>query len=308
LKTAGDATLSTGQGWRAEYPFASHGLAVGSDRLHYLDEGQGEVLLALHGNPTWSFYWRKIITALRDRYRLVAPDHLGCGLSDKPRTAPYTLAQHIGNVVRLVDHLDLRNVTLLAHDWGGAIGLGALLARRERFARIVLLNTAAFPGPLPWRIGVCRWPLLGPLVVRGLNGFARAALSQGTGHREGLSKTAREGLLAPYGNWRDRVAILRFVQDIPTSPAHPSWIELDRIVVGLPTLAELPSLLVWGMRDWCFTPWFLDQFCAVWPRAETFCLYDAGHYVVEDAHERMVPRLVEFLRRNPVEIAETTRA
>ena len=133
--------------WRSLYPFESHELWLDSLRYHYLDEGSGEPLLMVHGNPTWSFYWRNLILALRDDYRTIAPDHIGCGLSDKPENYCYTLAQHIDNLVQLIRELDLTNITLLAHDWGGSIGLGAALELPERFSRIVLFNTAAFPPP-----------------------------------------------------------------------------------------------------------------------------------------------------------------
>ena len=130
--------------WRQLYPFASHTLPLGSWRYHYLDEGSGEPLLMVHGNPTWSFYWRNLILAFRDRYRVVAPDHMGCGWSDKPQAYPYCLSTHIANLVQLIEHLDLRAVTLLVHDWGGPIGLGAALRVPDRIARLVLFNTGAF--------------------------------------------------------------------------------------------------------------------------------------------------------------------
>ncbi len=114
--------------WRSLYPFQSRELVVGGHRYRYLDEGQGEVLLLVHGNPTWSFYWRNIIPRLAHKYRLVAVDHMGCGLSDKPRYYPYRLNQHVDNLSQFVKRLDLQRITLVGHDWGGAIGLGA--ARR----------------------------------------------------------------------------------------------------------------------------------------------------------------------------------
>src|SRR6187402_3103815 len=112
--------------WRDLYPFESHFINLGPHRLHYLDGGAGEPLLFVHGNPTWSFYWRNLILGLRDRARCIAVDHIGCGLSDKPQDYRYTLQQRIDDLVRLVEHLDLANVTLVAHDWGGAIGLGTV--------------------------------------------------------------------------------------------------------------------------------------------------------------------------------------
>jgi pimeloyl-ACP methyl ester carboxylesterase len=120
--------------WRKLYPFASRELVLDGHRYHYLDEGAGPVLLLVHGNPTWSFYWRELIQAFRGRFRVVVPDHIGCGLSDKPRHYPYRLGQHVRNLGRLIAELDLDQMTLLAHDWGGAIGLGAAVDAPQRFS------------------------------------------------------------------------------------------------------------------------------------------------------------------------------
>ncbi|MGI9471866.1 MAG: alpha/beta fold hydrolase, partial [Rubripirellula sp.] len=129
-------------------PYKSHELSVGPHALRYLDEGTGgETLLCVHGNPTWSFYWRRIVERFSSDRRVVAVDHLGCGRSDQPSRSefPYTLAAHRDNLVALIDSLDLDRITLVAHDWGGAIGLASVLERQDRLQRIILLNTGAFP-------------------------------------------------------------------------------------------------------------------------------------------------------------------
>ncbi|HEV3344431.1 MAG TPA: alpha/beta fold hydrolase [Pirellulales bacterium] len=287
--------------WRALYPFASRWLDLDGVRYHYLDEGEGEPLLLVHGNPTWSFYWREIVRGLRKEYRLIVPDHIGCGLSDKPQQYEYRLARHVDNLRRLIDRLQLERATLLAHDWGGAIGLGAALAEPERFKRFVLFNTAAFRSKrVPWRIRVCRTPVLGKLAVRGLNAFARAALSMAVAKSERMTPAVRNGLLTPYDSWANRIAIDRFVKDIPLSPRHPSYTTLEGIERGLPSLADRPFLFIWGMQDWCFTPHFLERFLEFFPGAEVHRLFDASHYVIEDAHEQIVPIVERFLDRNPV--------
>ncbi len=287
--------------WKSLYPFASHHLDLQGLRYHYLDEGSGSPLVMVHGNPTWSFYWRNLVTAFRPQFRVVVPDHMGCGLSDKPQDYPYCLDQHIDNLTQLVERLDLRGLTLLAHDWGGAIGLAMALRVPDRVARLVLFNTGAFPPPsIPWRIRVCRTPGLGPLAVRGGNLFARAALTMAVEHGERMTPAVRAGLLAPYDSWAHRIAILRFVQDIPTSTRQRTWQTLAELERGLPSLADRPCLLVWGMRDWCFTPRCLERFQSLLPSAGVRRIEDAGHYVIEDAHERIVPWVAEFLDENPV--------
>ncbi len=278
------------------YPFASHYLDIDEHRMHYLDEGDGPPVLMLHGNPTWSFYYRDLIKGLRDRYRIIACDHIGCGLSDKPQDYPYTLNSHIANVERLVDHLRLGGVTLAVHDWGGAIGFGLAVRRSELIHRFVVFNTAAFwRGRLPLRIGVCRIPVLGTLAVRGLNGFARAATFMACAKRERMTPAVKRGYLLPYDSFANRVAVHRFVKDIPTRPGHVSYGTLAEIEAGLSGLGDRPMTILWGMKDFCFTAKFLDEWTKRFPAAEVHRFADAGHYVVEDAHERILPVLKTFL-------------
>lgn len=294
--------MPTHDDWRSLYPFQSHQITIGGHRCHYLDEGAGEVLLAVHGNPTWSFYWRELVRALRPRYRLVVPDHIGCGLSAKPSASEYSyrLARRIADLGELIERLDLKRVTLVAHDWGGAIGMGAAVAAPQRFARFVLLNTAAFrSGRCPWRIRVCRTPLFGRLAVQGLNLFARAALRMAVCRPQRITPAVRAGLLAPYGRFSDRLAIHRFVLDIPLGSRHPSYAALTEIETGLARFRDHPVCLIWGMRDWCFTPAFLDRFLEFFPQAEVHRLAHAGHYVVEDAHEQIAPLVDAFLQSHP---------
>jgi len=292
--------------WRSLYPFESHEISTAAGhRMHYLDEGRGPVLLLLHGNPTWSFYWREVVVAFRDRHRVVVPDHVGCGLSSKPRPSeyPYCLARRVADLKELIEQLDLQEITLVAHDWGGAIGMGAAALAPERFARFVLLNTAAFRSSrcpfrssrCPLRIRLCRFPLLGRLGVQGLNLFARAALRMTVADPKRLSPAVRAGLLAPYDNWHNRTAIYRFVRDIPLRPGHPSYPVLAEIETGLDRFRNHPVCLIWGMRDWCFTPAFLERFIDFFPGAEVHRLADAGHYVVEEAPREVVRCIGEFL-------------
>lgn len=314
--------IETQLDWRQAYPFDSHFFtlsqaienryrsAVGSNessrpRLHYVDQrdsgpqGDQNPILMVHGNPTWSFYWRGLIRALQPNHRVVAIDHLGCGLSDKPNDFDYCLQSHIENLCGLVDELDLKNITLVAHDWGGAIGLGTLLACKSRFKQIILFNTGAYrPHFIPFRIRVCRWPWIGTLGVRGLNLFARAATVMATEQKGGLPKPTASGLLFPYDNWQNRIAIDRFVKDIPLSPSHRTWKVLQSIEESLNDLADWPILMIWGMKDWCFRPDCLRRFQQHWPNAEVVEIDDAGHYVVEDAPELVETHVRQFLAKN----------
>ncbi len=282
--------------WRAEYPFASHWIDTPAGRQHYVDEGTGRPVLFVHGNPTWSFYWRRCISDVSAAgFRSIAVDHLGCGLSDKPQEWSYRLADHVQNLERLVESLDLRDITLVVHDWGGAIGLGLATRQPERFRSLVVTNTAAFRAPhIPWRIAACRIPGLGAVAVRGFNGFAGAAVYMAT--EKGLSPVAKAGLLAPYDDWKSRIATLRFVEDIPMAEGHPSWNTLAEIESGLPRLADKPMRLVWGEADWCFTPWFRQEFERRFPAAQSFPLAGIGHYVAEDAPVELSRHVIEAAR------------
>lgn len=299
--------------WRALYPFESRwlDLDVGLDRTrrmdfiryHYLDEGPrneasaAPPLVLLHGNPTWSFYYRTLIPGLSERFRVVVPDHIGCGLSDKPQHYPYVLNQHIENLERLIARLNLAHVTLVMHDWGGAIGMGYAARYPENVDRFVVFNTAAFYQPkLPARIKICRvWPF-GEIAIRGFNGFARLALRWATVHPERFNPQVRAGYLAPYRTWNNRIAHLRFVQDIPFEKGHRSRQTLAQIEACLPLFRDRPMLIVWGDRDFCFTTRdFLTEWRKRFPQAEVHLIEDAGHYVVEDAHERILPLMRSFL-------------
>jgi cis-3-alkyl-4-acyloxetan-2-one decarboxylase len=286
--------------WQSLYPFDSHFVEVADSRMHYVDESlardEGQrTLLFVHGNPTWSFHWRELIVALRSKYRCVAPDHLGCGLSDKP-TKLQSLADHVENLVAFVERLDLRNVTLVAQDWGGAIGLGTLLRLSERFQRIALFNTGAFPpADIPWRIRACRTPLLGQLAIQGAGVFSRAALRMTLARRKRLDPAVAAGYLAPYNSWSNRRAVYGFVKDIPAGDGHPTWQILAKIEAQLATLADHPALLIWGLRDWCFRPDCLERFKHAWPHAEVHPLADVGHWVVEDAPDEALSRVEQFL-------------
>ncbi len=251
----------------------------------------------VHGNPTWSFHFRELIRALTAAgRRCVAPDHIGMGLSDKPAEYSYRLATHTANLGGLVDALGLKRVHLVVHDWGGAIALGWAVAHPDRVGRIVLMNTAAFPAPrMPLRIRVCRTPGLGEAAVRGLNAFAVAATTMAM-HRRRLEPDVRRGYLFPYASWVSRIAIARFVQDIPMRADHPSRRALEETAGGLERLADRPALVAWGGADFCFDRWFFDAWRRILPGAQTRFLADAGHYLLEDAGEDIIPAIKDFLQ------------
>lgn len=281
---------------QALYPWTGNKIAVDGGAMHYLDEGPRDapVLLCLHGNPTWSFYWREIVRTFAGRYRVVVPDHIGCGLSDKPQDWGYKLAAHVGNAERLVAHLDLQDITLVVHDWGGAIGMGLATRQPERIKAMVVTNTAAFRShEIPPSIAACRIPVVGTVAVRGFNGFAWVATWKAVANK--LPAPVKAGLLHPYDSWANRIATLRFVEDIPLKPAHPSYQTLLDIERGLAGLTDRPMLILWGDDDFCFTPTFREEWQRRFPEAQVQAWDDVGHYVLEDAPERVVGAMESFL-------------
>jgi haloalkane dehalogenase len=288
------------------YPFRAHYLDRNGLKYHYVDEGAGDPVLMIHGNPTWSFYYRELIRRLATDYRTVVPDHIGCGLSDKPLPERYDfrLKTRIADLAALVDHLALPpRLTLVVHDWGGMIGMALAVQRPEAVKRLIVLNTAAFLPPgnkrLPLRLRLVRnWGFLSAPAVLGLNLFARSALLMAS-HRR-LADDVKAGLTAPYNSWNNRRATLRFVQDIPVAPRDPGYDIVRTVGQKLQRLARRPMLICWGERDFVFDRDYLDEWRKRFPDAEVHSFPDAGHYVLEDESDKIAVLVEDFLRRHPI--------
>jgi haloalkane dehalogenase len=285
------------------YPFASNWLDLADGvRLHYLDEGPRDAppVLMVHGNPSWSFYYRNLVLSLRDRYRCIVPDHVGCGLSGKPGDDryDYTLRSRIDDLVRLLDQLQLEQpLRLVVHDWGGMIGFGWAVPRAHQVAACVILNTAAFPKPEAKKFPAALWlagrTRPGEWLVRGGNAFAAGAAR--VGFSKPVSAEVRAAYTGPYDSWDNRIATVRFVQDIPLKPGDPGMDLVEQTAAGLPAFAGKPCLLAWGMRDFVFDHHFLARWQQLLPQAELEQLDDCGHYVLEDGGAALVRRISEFL-------------
>jgi pimeloyl-ACP methyl ester carboxylesterase len=274
--------------------------------MNYLDEGTGDPVVMLHGNPTWSFYYRNLVLALRDSYRCIVPDHIGCGLSDKPPESlyDYSLKSRIDDLEALLDHLGLReNLTLVVHDWGGMIGMGFAARHPERIKRLVVSNTGAFPLPktkrFPWSLWLGRNTRLGAWLILKKNAFCRAAASWCV-TRTKLPPDIRRMYLRPYDSPEHRVAVLKFVQTIPLSPSDPGYDIVNSAAESLGKFRDVPTQLLWGMRDFVFDRHFLAEWQRHFPHAETHTWPDCGHYLLEDAGNEVIMRVKEFLAKHPV--------
>lgn len=291
------------------WPYEPQWFATRDGRMHYIDVGpcDGRTVVLLHGNPTWGFLYRNFIPPLvLAGHRVVVPDHLGFGRSDKPTDpAVYRIADHVRRMDELLESLDLHNVTLVPQDWGGPIGMAWAVKHPERVSGLFILNTAAH-NPVgkfrvPLAVQMFRAPGIGEIMVKGLNMFHRAFLFKvGLVHPERLTPDIKAAYLAPHPRWSTRTGVLAFPRAIPVTPHEPDWEPFARMLEqGMEAkLRDIPVTLMWALQDPAFR---LDTLEGMWlrtfPDATVVKLPDAGHYLQEDAHEKIIPELLTFVGR-----------
>jgi haloalkane dehalogenase len=286
-----------------EYPFTGKYLDLDGLKYHYLDEGSGPPVVMVHGNPSWSFYYRNLVKSLSRDHRCIVPDHVGCGFSDKPGDGryDYTLSRRVSDLERLLESLNLQEkVTLVVHDWGGMIGMTWAVRHPEKVARLVILNTAAFPlprtKPFPLGLRICRDTFLGTFLVRGFNAFARGAALVGCKINP-MPPELRRLYCLPYDSWQNRIATLRFVQDIPLAPRDRGYDIVSSTAAGLERLKHLPILILWGEKDFVFDRHFLNEWQERFPEAEVHSWKGGGHYILEDVKDEAIPLIAGFIRQ-----------
>ncbi|OGS39892.1 MAG: hypothetical protein A2506_06765 [Elusimicrobia bacterium RIFOXYD12_FULL_66_9] len=287
-------------GWKSLYPFTGRRLDLGGYAMHYLDEGRGETVLMVHGNPTWSFYFRELVKALSPTHRCIVPDHVGMGLSDRVGEERYhfTLASRVADLEKLMDHVaPTGSVTLIVHDWGGMIGMAWAVRHPERIKAIVAFNTSCFKLPsdkrFPGLLKILRGSLTG-IPIR-MSRFARRFVLSTCTTRMKLAPEAADGYLSVCDGWSESLAVHRFVQDIPLSPLDPAWCLVAETESKLPSLKDVPMLLPWGLKDWVFDESFLRGWVSRFPKAEVRRFPDCGHFLLEDASDAVVPMIRDFV-------------
>lgn len=298
-----DSTINSLQAELTEqFPFKRNFIERNGHQYHYVNEGQGSPVVMVHGNPSWSFYYRNLVSELSVNHQCIVPDHIGCGFSDKPGddAYDYTLSNRIDDLDALLEHLDVKeNITLVVHDWGGMIGMGYAARYPERIKRLVVLNTGAFHLPstkkLPIALWVGRNTWVGTLLVRGLNAFSSVASYIGV-KRKPMSKEVREAYVAPFNNWKNRISTLRFIQDIPMKEGDRNYQLVGDIADSLVKFNELPMIICWGLKDFVFDKHFLAEWQARFPSAQVHAFDDCGHYILEDASNEVVPLVRDFLQ------------
>ncbi|MDQ6661152.1 MAG: alpha/beta fold hydrolase [Chloroflexota bacterium] len=285
------------------FPFVPHYYAVNGFKMHYVDEGSGEPFVLVHGDPTWGYLYRAFIAPLSQQYRCIVPDHMGMGKSGAaPDLYPYRLWHHIANLESLLLHLDLHQITLVLHDWGGPVGLGVAIRHPERIKRLVLSNTWAFApwpgGPFPRLLELIRSER-GEKFVLEKNGYLEPALMGTVAHMENLTPVVLNAYQAPFPTPESRCALLCWSRDIPLNESDPSYGEMKRIEAGLSHFRHIPVLLLWGMKDPILGVEVLHQWQRLYPQATTHELVDASHFVQEDAPKEMLHWIKEFVEAHP---------
>ncbi|WP_442871913.1 alpha/beta fold hydrolase [Colwellia sp. 12G3] len=292
------------------FPFKRNYINRNGHQYHYVNEGQGSPVVMVHGNPSWSFYYRNLVTQLSQNHQCIVPDHIGCGLSDKPSDEgyDYTLANRIDDLAALLDHLDVKeNITLVVHDWGGMIGMGYAARYPERIKRLVILNTGAFHLPkakkLPPALWLGRNTIVGTFLVRGFNAFSSIASYIGV-KRKPMAKEIRQAYVAPFNSWKNRISTLRFIQDIPLKEGDRNYQLVSDISDSLAQFNKLPMLICWGLQDFVFDKYFLEEWQQRFPDAKVHAFDDCGHYILEDASEEVVPLISHFLTTSEAQLVK----
>ncbi|MEU9559931.1 alpha/beta fold hydrolase [Streptomyces fumanus] len=292
------------------YPGREHWRLVPATGQHYLDVGAGEPLLFLHGNPTWSYAWRRLLPALAPRARCLAPDLPGLGLSQHlalPSDPAAFLQAQLDHLDALHRHLvrhegaPERGWTLAVHDWGGPLGTAWLRRHPGVVSRLVVLNTIAFPWPdgyrLPFYLRWIRDHRSVAAAVDATNAFARATFRAGV--TRPLRPDERRAYLLPHARRGNRRAITRFVRAIPDGTRADVWRLLEPADEARDDLRDMPVFIGWGMRDPVFTPLVLAEWIRRHPRAAVHRYHRAGHLVMEDAADELGAHIAQFLRRWP---------
>ena len=281
---------------RVAYPFESRFVQLRAGRMHYVDAGQGEPIVFVHGTPTWSFEWRHVIRALAGDWRCIAPDHLGFGLSERPRRAPYSPEWHAEHFAEFVERLDLRAVTLVVHDFGGPIALPLAIRRPELVKRLVVVNSWMWSfadDPAMRRAARIAGGAFGRLLYRWANFSLRVIMPSAYGDKARLTPAIHRQYLERFPDRWSRGAVLwPLAHALLGSSAHYEALWRERA-----TLSRIPSLVVWGMQDSAFGPAQLARWREALPHAEVVELPGAGHWPHEEEPDAVVAALRGFLGR-----------
>ncbi|MEM8531962.1 MAG: alpha/beta fold hydrolase [Chloroflexota bacterium] len=280
---------------RVAYPFESHYFEVDGARMHYVDEGQGAPVVMVHGTPTWSFLYRHMIKALSPHYRCIVPDHLGFGLSDKPEHIGYYPRDHARRLRALIEHLGLRDLTLVVHDFGGPIGLSYAIEQPDNVRAVVLFNTWlwSLQGELiPEAAGISSRGPIGTFLFEQLNYEVHVVFKSVWGDRSKLTRDLHQQYIRPFPQPRDRQSVRLLARELRASSAwyDALWAQRERI-------KDIPTLLLWGGKDLLFKTKHLTRWQSLFTNAQTVTFPESGHFVQEEAPDKLNPIVAQFLEQ-----------
>jgi pimeloyl-ACP methyl ester carboxylesterase len=280
---------------RVEYPFRSYYANVQAGRMHYIDEGHGQPILFVHGTPTWSFEWRHLFQAFSPTQRCIAPDFLGFGLSDRPHDFSYTPEAHGQNLLRFVELLDLRDLTLVVHDYGGPIGLPVALSQPERVKRVVLINTWmwSFVGDTVMEPrGRIAGGAFGRFLYRYANLSLKVIMPSAYADRRRLTPAIHKQYLDRFPDAWSRGAVLwPLARALLGSSSYFEALWKQREILN-----TYPSLIIWGMRDSAFQPYILERWRSTLPNAQIVQLAESGHWPHEEQPQEVITAMQRFLQ------------
>lgn len=281
------------------YPFTPNCFKIGDFQMHYVDEGHGPPIVLVHGDPTWGYLYRKFVPELSKNHRCIVPDHMGMGKSGVPETPyPYRLKNHIHNLELLLLSLDLKDLTLVLHDWGGPVGMGFAVRHPEHIKSIVLMNTWAFAewpgGPLPKLLEIIRSEK-GESFVLEKNGYVKRAMVGTANYPENITPDVLNAYLAPYPDPASRKALLCWTRDITFNEQDASFQEMLKIENNLNLFSDIPVQVIWGILDPVLPPDVLHKWQDIFPHAKVCEIEDASHFLQEDTPEKVLRALSGFI-------------
>jgi haloalkane dehalogenase len=278
---------------KKEYPFKTNFFKIDNLDYHYIDEGEGKPIIFVHGNPTWSFYFRDLVKELSKKRRCIAIDNIGHGLSSKPKHYKYTLSNHGKNLEKLVKHLNLKEIDLVMHDWGVAIGTFFAINNPHLVNSLTIINGSFIRSKfMPRRIGILRFPVIGRYLIQVFNIFAYFATIMTVEKK--LSKDKVKSYLFPYSSFNNRVGVHGFVNDIPMSKRDKSYLAFKYMKKNFKNIKDKKVLLLWGLKDFCFGKPYFDKFLKIFKNVKGFSYEDGNHYLLEDKKDEVINRLKEF--------------
>ncbi len=280
---------------KKEYPFKSHSLELEMGKMHYVDEGTGEPVVMVHGNPTWSFIYRHLIKGLSKNFRCIAMDHIGFGLSDKPESWSYYPEDHAKNLKALIGKLNLKDITLVVQDWGGPIGLSYAVSKPENVKRLIILNTWMWSvkgDPHYEKFSKFMGGRIGRFLIRRFNFFVRAVMKKAMGNPSKLTATIHQHYLKALERPEERKGCWTFPKRIIDSS---DW--LDSLWSQRDKIKNKPALIMWGMKDIAFREQELNRWVSLFFDSKVIKYADAGHFVQEEEGDKMCPVIEEFMEK-----------